>query len=221
MARRIAWLAVMLSLAAPAGCKKQQAQARPTPRTPAQATPQPDRSTHKAPVGRFPTGRNATDGNTQRVLSRLAEQGQRRERLVDGPWVGASVGQWTRYRTGGPSPMLLTRKVAAIDADTVTLEVTVGDGEEMVSTQQAPLRVPAGTGAGSIPPTAGWQRETVRVAGRSLPCRVATWGRIRRGVSSTYKVWLSDAVPGRLVRSGQIGRNAQFQLTMELVDFGG
>ena len=145
MARRIAWLAVTLLAAAPAGCKKQQAQARPA--GPTAAPPAPTAAegpAQKAPVGHFRTARNATDGNTQRVLSRLAEQAQRQERLVDGPWTGASVGQWARYRSGGTNPMLLTKKVVAVHADTVTLEVTVGEG--MVSTQQLPLRVPAGAG---------------------------------------------------------------------------
>jgi len=141
-------------------------------------------------------------------------------KLVDGPWADARVGQYATYR--GAEGATLTRKVIKADDETVKLEVVTSVGQmKQVAQVVYPRRVPEGQDGQGVPRGASWSRERLTVAGRELNCRVASWYEGRGSHRRLCKIWLCDAVPGRLVRSAR-GRGPQdLSVTLELVAFGG
>ena len=141
-------------------------------------------------------------------------------KLVDGPWAKARVGQYATYR--GAEGATLTRKVIKADAESVTLEVVTSLGQMKQTAQVVyPRRVPEGQEGRDVPAGATWSQEKLTVAGKELTCRVASWYQGKGARRRLYKVWLCDAVPGRLVRSAWGKDPKHLSVTLELVAFGG
>ena len=138
-------------------------------------------------------------------------------RLVKGPWADAAVGQSVRFR--GPGGLRLVHKVVKVDEDTVTITTTTRvDGLDASLETKHPRRVPEG-GAREVPPDARWGEQTLRLAGRDLACRVASWVKTRRNKGAvTYRVWFCDDVPGRIVRTAREDADGKETVTLELTD---
>ena len=134
--------------------------------------------------------------------------------MVAGPWAGATPGQYVTYR--GAGGLRLTHKVVEVDADSVTVETSMPSGASRRVTH--PLRIQAGHS--QAPATARWENGDIEVGGRTLPCRVATWITRHGSKQSLHKIWLSDRVPGRLVRSERGDGSGPMKVVLELVRFG-
>jgi hypothetical protein len=136
--------------------------------------------------------------------------------LVDGPWADAQVGQFARYRGRGGATM--TRRVVAVGQEEVTLEVTASAaGRSATRTVKMLRRVPLGRGPYGIPAEARWSEQVVRVNGRPLDCRVASWA---GPGDESRRAYLSSQVPGGLVRSARVGLDGAEEAVMELTAFG-
>jgi len=116
-------------------------------------------------------------------------------------------------------PARLVHKVVKVDEDTVTITTTTRvDGLDASLETKHPRRVPEG-GAREVPPDARWGEQTLRLAGRDLACRVASWVKTRRNKGAvTYRVWFCDDVPGRIVRTAREDADGKETVTLELTD---
>jgi hypothetical protein len=215
MADRLLWRVAVGAavLLAAVGCSKTrpaEAKASPTARAPAEQPP---------PKVEFPTAEGARDAAVAEIVRRLQAVGPGRVEPVKGPWADARAGQYAVYR--GRGGITMTRRVVAVDADSVTLEIATTRGDKtFTQRQRMPRRVGPGQGLDSIPGTADWAEETLTVAGREINCRVVTWRKMVRDRTRTCKVWLSDRVAGRLVRSGRVDKDGQLDIILDLVEFG-
>lgn len=197
-----------------AGCSKTrpaQAKASPVAKAP---TEQPS-----PPKVEFPTLNDAREPTAAEILRRLQAVAPRQVEPVKGPWADARVGQYAVYR--GRGGVTMTRRVVKLDEDSVTLEIATTRGDKtFTQRQRMPRQVGPGQGLDSVPGTADWTEETLTVAGREMPCRVVTWRKMVRNRTMTCKVWLSDRVAGRLVRSGRLDKDGELSIILDLVEFG-
>jgi len=211
---RIRWLLAAAVILAGAGCSKRRpapakAAARPAARPEAPSAPV------VSPAPAVAEGRSQPDP----LLSLVAASAAPKPDLVDSAWADAKVGQYATYRGGGEAT--ITYEVTAVADAAVTVRVTCVAGETKTSREMSfPRKVPAGQGLLSVPRSAEWTEQTLTVAGKAVPCRVATWHTMVGRRSVLTKMWLSDRVPGQLVRTARRRGDAPAEVTMDLTDFG-
>ncbi len=138
---------------------------------------------------------------------------------VPGPWNDVEVGEYVKFRS--PAGMTMTRKVVKVAAEMVTLKVTTVVGEKTISQEVLVSRqVPAAQSAHGIPTTAAWASETLRIGETDVRCRVASWYRALGGKTRQVRMYLSDQVPGQIVRSAEVDEQGQIKVSWEVVEFG-
>jgi hypothetical protein len=153
------------------------------------------------------------DGPMAAARSRVAE-----DLLAEGPWTGAAAGDFVKYRAAGDMEMVY--KVLKSDNDNVTLDLTVTVGKDTFTQQVVqPLLMPARQSAFGVPASAKWSQAELTVAGKSVPCRQATWKTSSRGHIRTRQVYVSDQVPGKMVRAVEIDEASRQTVSLELLDF--
>jgi len=220
---RVRWLLAAAVILASAGCSKRRpAPAKAAARPVARPAARPESPTAPQWLAEAPAPAPAVEeaqppANSVPML--LAAPAAPEPDLVDSAWADAKVDQFATYRgTGGTT---ITYKVIAVSDATITVRVAWAAGEAKTSREMSfPRKVPAGQSLLSVPRSAEWTEETLTVAGKVVPCRVTTWRKMvgPRLVSTT--MWLSDRVPGRLVRTARQHGDAALEVTMDLTDFG-
>jgi len=213
MGRALGALLAAAAMLSAAGCSDSSAPppegARRKPRPRGDRAPRPARP-------RAPAPRPGDD-----TIGRLTGAATAPARPAKGPWADAKVGQFVTYR--GPRGVKITHKVVKVAPERVVVETTTVVGQVSNTAKgEFPRVVAAGDGPRGAPEDARWTRETLRIGGKELPCRVAAWRRPAAGGTRVHKVWLCERVPGHLVRSERIEPDAsEPTVTMELIDFGG
>jgi hypothetical protein len=140
------------------------------------------------------------------------------ESEVDGPWADAKVGGFIKFRAGGSS--VVTQEVVAVSETQVTLKVSTEAGGQRVSnTTTVPRKISPSQRDQAVGPGATWSQETLEVAGKEVACRAASVPINVGGQLREIRVYLSDDVPGGMVRSAEIGPDGEPRLVWELLDF--
>jgi hypothetical protein len=127
---------------------------------------------------------------------------------VDNPeyklWSGSKPGSFVKMQNkiqGSTLSSEVTATVLEVTAAKVVLEVKtkLSTGKELTSKREIPARVKEAPSFDRV--TEG--EEEIAVAGKKLKCR--TVETVKKDLGSTYttKTWLSDAVPGQVVRRVQ------------------
>jgi hypothetical protein len=146
------------------------------------------------------------------------------------PWASFGVGSWAHLKTtsvvnaGGqkiPSVIETKMTLVAKTADKVTIENEVIMGGRSISKTKMDLPLKGAAAATAAKPPAGAQfktgSETITVAGRALKCITSEGVMDAGGTKTQSKTWISDQVPGGLVKSQS--SNAASETKMEMVDF--
>jgi hypothetical protein len=147
------------------------------------------------------------------------------------PWGSFKVGSFvaTKSTTAAAGYKMATEMkttLTALTADKATIEIeTTVAGHTTKTTTDIPLTAaaatPAPTGSASTPQAdVKTTEETITVAGRNLNCKVTTATAETGGMKSESKTWMSDEVPGFLVKSVvKSSGAASSETTTEVTDF--
>ena len=147
------------------------------------------------------------------------------------PWGSFKVGSYvvmqnTTEAAGRKMVMQIKTTLNALTADKATVEMeTTVMGQTTKSTVDFPLvastATPAPTGTASTPQAeVKTSEETITVAGKSLKCKVTTASSEANGMKSESKTWMSEEVPGFVVKSVvKTTGAASSETTSEMTDF--
>jgi len=136
-------------------------------------------------------------------------------------WYSAKAGDMAKYKIMGG--MTQTTEVTKVDENFVYVSISMMMGSQTISTQQQ--KMPKYQNAGAAPNVEGPKpeikdlgTEMVEISGKKLTCRVTETKMEAEGRTITSKVWISEDVPGGMVRmmSDAMGK---MDVQMELVDF--
>ncbi len=143
------------------------------------------------------------------------------------PWASFNKGSWVKMKTttvitAVKQSTAMESKMTLLDKtpDKVVVETEMSVmGNVSKTKMDIPLKAtataPAGTAAKAPAPKLG--SETITIAGKSLACKTAEIETVVAGQKSLSKTWMSEQVPGGLVKS--VTTSAATQVTMEIVDF--
>ena len=150
------------------------------------------------------------------------------------PWGGFKVGSYVTYKTTVSAQVMghstdtstqvkqtlaeLTADKAVLDIETTVMGNTTKTRTEMPLTGSAPA---GGAASASVPnASASTGSDTVTVAGKSLDCKTYEAETDAAGSKVKTKTWMSDQVPGFLVKSVATSTGTlNSTTTMEVVDF--
>jgi len=151
-------------------------------------------------------------------------------------WGSFKVGSYVTYKTTVSAQVMghstdtttqvkqtladLTADKAVIDIETTAMGTTSKTRTEVPLTGSAPA---GGAGSASVPnASASTGSETITVAGKSLDCKTYEAETDTAGTKVKTKTWMSDQVPGFLVKSVATSTGTMSSTTtMEVVDFKG
>lgn len=148
------------------------------------------------------------------------------------PWGSFKVGSFvvtkSTTETAGYKMSTETKTtLTALTADKATIEIettvsghTTKTTADVPLTASAPVAPAAGTSASTPQADVKTSEETITVAGKSVKCKVTTANAETGGMKSESKTWMSEDVPGFVVKSVVKSTGAaNSETTSEVTDF--